>query len=322
MQNERFNFKTAKENIDLVDYLASLGHQPTRQNSHDYWYLSPLREEDTASFKVDRNKQVWYDHGDGKGGDLIDFVREYFHYDFKEVLQKFRDYLNVPLEQRQAVPPIADTSGSQEKEPDGTEKEIHVLAVRPIEKAYLKSYIASRHIPFSLAGRFLKEIDYRLYGKTYTALGFPNDGGGYEIRNKYFKGSSKPKAPTILLLNENKRPIQEQKLAVMEVFFSMLSFMVLLEEGKLFVEKPDVILVLNSLSFLNKSQDLITAYGHTDLYLDNDTAGQKATEQALSWSDNISDRRYLYEGFIDFNAFITEQKKELEASEISYKMRR
>lgn len=322
MQNENFNFKTARENIDLVDYLASLGHQPTRQNNHEYWYRSPLREEKTASFKIDRNKQVWYDHGTGKGGDLIDFVREYFHYDFKEVLQKCRDYLNVPQEQRQAVPPIADTSGSQEKEPDGTEKEIHVLAVRPIEKAYLKSYIGGRHIPFSLAGRFLKEIDYRLYGKTYTALGFPNDGGGYELRNKYFKGSSKPKSPTIILLNEEQKPIPEQKLAVFEGFFSMLSFLTLLEKEQLFVEKPDNILVLNSLSFLNKSQELITAYGHTDLYLDNDSAGQKATEQALSWSDNISDRRYLYEGVIDFNAFITEQKKEQEAPERSYKMRR
>jgi hypothetical protein len=41
--------------------------------NQDHWYLSPLREEKTPSFKVDRRINVWYDHGTGKGGDLIDF---------------------------------------------------------------------------------------------------------------------------------------------------------------------------------------------------------------------------------------------------------
>ena len=40
--------------LDLVDYLASLGHQPAKVRNQDYWYLSPLREEKTPSFKVNR----------------------------------------------------------------------------------------------------------------------------------------------------------------------------------------------------------------------------------------------------------------------------
>jgi hypothetical protein len=48
---------------DLVDYLAFLGHRPQKVRNEDYWYLSPLREEKTASFKVNRKKNVWYDHG-------------------------------------------------------------------------------------------------------------------------------------------------------------------------------------------------------------------------------------------------------------------
>jgi len=31
--------------IDLVDYLYSLGYQPEKIKNNDYWYLSPLREE-------------------------------------------------------------------------------------------------------------------------------------------------------------------------------------------------------------------------------------------------------------------------------------
>ena len=48
--------------IDMVDYLSSLGFQPTSVRGNDYWYLSPLRDEKKASFKIQRSKNVWYDH--------------------------------------------------------------------------------------------------------------------------------------------------------------------------------------------------------------------------------------------------------------------
>jgi hypothetical protein len=41
----------AANQIDLVDYLASLGCQPKKIKHHDYWYLSPFRNENTASSK-------------------------------------------------------------------------------------------------------------------------------------------------------------------------------------------------------------------------------------------------------------------------------
>ena len=64
--------------LDLVDYLASLGHQPQKARNQDHWYLSPLQEEKTPSFKVDRRLNMWYDRGTGKGGDLIDFGTLYY----------------------------------------------------------------------------------------------------------------------------------------------------------------------------------------------------------------------------------------------------
>jgi DNA primase len=69
---KKLSCREARE-IDLVDYLASLGHIPRKMNGADYWYLSPLRDEKTPSFKINRQKGVWYDHGTGQGGDIIDF---------------------------------------------------------------------------------------------------------------------------------------------------------------------------------------------------------------------------------------------------------
>ncbi len=47
--------------IALDDFLESLGHSPVRRKGNVLWYLSPLREERTASFKVDTGLNSWYD---------------------------------------------------------------------------------------------------------------------------------------------------------------------------------------------------------------------------------------------------------------------
>jgi DNA primase len=81
------SLKEFKE-IDLVEYLSSLGFKPRKVRNEDFWYLSPLREEKEASFKVNRKLNVWYDHGIGKGGNLIDFALLYHHCTLYEFLQK------------------------------------------------------------------------------------------------------------------------------------------------------------------------------------------------------------------------------------------
>ncbi len=62
------------KNTDIVEYLFRLGIEPEKIYRTDYWYLSPLRDEKTPSFKINRNKNCWYDFGIGKGGNIIDFA--------------------------------------------------------------------------------------------------------------------------------------------------------------------------------------------------------------------------------------------------------
>ena len=82
---EKLNCEQAKR-LDLVEYLAFLGHQPQKIRNEDYWYLSPLRMEKPPSFRVNRQLNVWYDHGIGKGGNLIDFGVLYFNCSVKYFL--------------------------------------------------------------------------------------------------------------------------------------------------------------------------------------------------------------------------------------------
>ena len=56
--------------IRIVDFLAQLGHRALYVKSGQHWYLSPLREERTPSFKVNDRINEWYDFGEATGGDL------------------------------------------------------------------------------------------------------------------------------------------------------------------------------------------------------------------------------------------------------------
>ncbi|MDR1919129.1 MAG: DNA primase, partial [Tannerellaceae bacterium] len=60
--------------IPLADYLYSLGIMPCKRQGANLWYLSPFRSEREASFKVNLSRNLWYDFGAGKGGDLIALV--------------------------------------------------------------------------------------------------------------------------------------------------------------------------------------------------------------------------------------------------------
>lgn len=56
------DIQTAKQ-IRIADYLHSLGYSPVKQQGINLWYKSPFREETEASFKVNTEREQWYDFG-------------------------------------------------------------------------------------------------------------------------------------------------------------------------------------------------------------------------------------------------------------------
>jgi hypothetical protein len=134
MENYVFGCRQARE-IDMVDYLSSIGFQPQKIRNNDYWYLSPLREEKEASFKVNRRLNVWYDFGIGSGGDIIDFGVLYHHCTISGPLQKLgRNHLSF---HPQIVP-------SQKSFDAGEKEKIKVVAEREIASQNLIEYITEK----------------------------------------------------------------------------------------------------------------------------------------------------------------------------------
>jgi hypothetical protein len=288
---EKLSCAQAKQ-IDLVDYLASLGHNPHKVNRDDYWYLSPFRDEKTPSFKVNRKLNVWFDFGEGKGGDLINFGTRYLKCTVNELLEKLRGC--HPAQTFSFQPP----SQAGEKKDTSTGK-ILILDDRRLAATPLLQYLQKRCIPVEIAEQFCREVDFLLYEKKYTAIGFKNDSGGYELRNQFFKGSSSPK--DITFLNHG----QQKNLAVFEGFFNYLSFHSIRKNHFVLTN----FLVLNSASFFEKSREKMEAHQEINLFLDTDPAGKKLTQLALQWDKGkYIDRSHLYQNQKDLNEWLVHKK--------------
>ena len=285
--------------IDLVDYLALLGHQPQKVRNQDYWYLSPLRVEKTPSFKVNRQLNIWYDHGTGKGGNLVDFGTLYFNCSVADLLQRLSQNQSAssfsfhpPTTLGNQHPAPASFAGEKKDTPDS---KIVILDARPLKEQSLLDYLQKRCIPVEIASRFCKEVDFLLYGKKHTVIGFQNNAGGYELRSENFKGSSAPKEITLV---DN----HTEQIAIFEGFFSFLSFCTINRNQQAPLTNC---LVLNSLSFFEKSRPLMEQYKQVHLILDRDTAGVNHTRKALQWDGNkYIDRSDFYHNRKDLNDWL------------------
>jgi hypothetical protein len=83
---------TQARDISIEKVLQNLGHKPTKQNENDSWYLSPFRIEKTASFKLNKKINRWFDHGEQIGGNTIDFVIYKFGFNVPEALNFLKPF--------------------------------------------------------------------------------------------------------------------------------------------------------------------------------------------------------------------------------------
>ncbi len=270
--------------IDMVDYLSKFGHSPSKIKNFDYWYLSPLREEKTASFKVNRKLNCWYDHGIGKGGNLIDFAILYHNCTVGEFLKEVNGHFSF---HRPVILPL-------DKDEDHTDSKIEIVGERTISSLALERYLTQRRIPINIAKEYCTEVTYKLNDKEYYSIGFKNDAGGYELRNQYYKASSSPK--------DIKTFVTGAKGAVVfEGFFDFLSFISIQKN----LHKIDVdFVVLNSLSFFEKARLFMEQHDPIKLYLDQDKSGQNCSRYAMSLSEKYKDESHLYKNYKDLNDWV------------------
>ncbi|MDP2421469.1 toprim domain-containing protein [Sediminibacterium sp.] len=304
MQKDKLSVADVKQ-MDMVEYLRKLGWLPIKIRTDDYWYLSPLRVEKTPSFKVNRKLNVWYDHGLQQGGNLVDFGILFYKCTVSELMQKLAH--ESPFSFQPHTPPSTITPflGAGEKE------KIVVTGVRKnIKSSALQQYLTFRKIPLEVANRFCKEVDFNLYDKKYTVIGFQNSAGGYELRSGNFKGSSSPKEVTLIGTNLSK------EILVFEGFMDFLSYQTIHQRKFIMMTKQQSnFLVLNSVGFLEKMKPHLEKYPSIHLYLDRDNKGLVLAKEVLAISKKYRDESLVYKNHKDLNEYLMKEHFELKQSQ-------
>ena len=287
-------------NISIKDYLNSLGIQPVTEKGSYGMYRSPLREDNTPSFKVDYNANLWCDYGTGEGGTLIDLVMKQNGCNAYGAICRLEQGDTNSFSFHGKDLPERDTK-RQAASP------IEIRRIQPLQNPALMRYLLERGISPGTAAPYVQEMYYRIGGKPYFALAFRNDSGGYELRNPRFKGSTSKDITHIRQKGE-----QRDTCFVFEGFMDYLSFLTLrLENCPKYPEldRQDY-MVLNSVANISKALYPLGSYERIHCFFDNDRAGMEALQQIrVEYGRDlyIRDASQTYSGCKDLNEYLQKQ---------------
>ena len=285
----------------IVEYLERKGIKPVRKTPTYAMYRSPLREETHPSFKVDTEKNLWIDYGEGRGGSIIDLCMRMEGCTLSEAIRRLRQnasddgtysFLNdfVPNNTQPAMAV------------NGARRMIEISDTLP---PHLQDYLTKeRCINLEKAMPFLKCISYEVRSRLYQAIGFANLSGGYELRDdKTFKGTIAPKDITPIFTD------RAEPVCIFEGFMDFLSFFSMKEEI------TNHCLVMNSVSNVARTIRYLNDrhLTHIRSFLDNDEAGRRAVQDFIKAGFHVEDMNIHYKDFKDLNDFhvsrVREQQK-------------
>ncbi|MGX5858300.1 toprim domain-containing protein [Dyadobacter jiangsuensis] len=268
------------KHIPISEILGKMNVLPTNPGKNELSFISPWRDEKTPSFFVNVKENVWFDHGEGIGGDPLKFACLFLErtgqdFTVSDGLRWLRNLTNeIPAEK--ILPPRQERKFEKEDSP------LSLRSNRDLDNPALINYLGERGIPLSLARKHFRELVVfnSNSGKRITCLGFPNEEGGFELRNPFFKACLRPKSISFI----RGREVKPEGIHLFEGSIDYLSSVAQLNGRNL---KADVI-VLNSVSCIKQAMAYIHQYGYRKAYtwMDNDAAGEAATKVLADFFTN------------------------------------
>jgi DNA primase len=265
--------------IPIINILKKLNIEAVEKKKDQFWFKPQWREERTASVKCEHN--LFYDFGEGYGGNTVDYVMKHFDIDFIQAVKWLRE---------EAVIFSFDPLISKMSKPTN----FCITKIEKIRNKNLICYLNTRKINLEFARQFCIEIHYsNNQEKEYYGIGFKNDNDGYELRNKFFKGCIGRKAITTIYNGS-------LVVSLFESWSDFLSYLTLKKK----VPKEDFI-ILNSTSMIKNAIELLDKYSEIKVFFDNDEAGNRATNLLLeNTKSNVIDNRIHYKDNSDLNEYL------------------
>ena len=269
--------------MPVTDFLHKLGEKPVRQIGNEVWYHAPYRSDKTPSFCVNTKKNIWNDFGTGMGGDIFTLAGLMINSnDFMTQAKYIGEVTDNPIE----------CSKPPKYEPEPIVPQFTDVEVKALGHPALLAYLRERGIPSDIATENCVEIHYRLHDKQYFAIGFSNENGGYEIRNKFFKGSIPPKAVSLIRNGS----------ATVNVYEGFMDYLSGLTLG---YGRTEDNLVLNSVANREKAYRHLDGYDQIKCWLDNDDAGKKCLEALQKrYGEKVKDFSVVFRPCKDVNEYL------------------
>ena len=313
----------------IVEYLERKGIKPVRRTPSYALYRSPLREETHPSFKVDTEKNLWIDYGEGRGGSIIDLCMRMEGCTLSEAIRR----LGQTVPDNTVYSSHKDFSQNNLQPTMAANETRKLISISDTLPPHLQEYLTKvRCIDLEKAKPFLKSISYEVRGRCYQAIGFANLSGGYELRDdKTFKGTIAPKDITPIFTD------RAEPVCIFEGFMDFLSFLSMKEEI------TNHCLVMNSVSNVARTIRYLNDrhLTHIRAFLDNDEAGRRAVQDFIKAGFHVEDMNIHYKDFKDLNDFhvsrvrerqnhkeqilahmsVTEQNQSNKSKQVKHKMR-
>ena len=269
--------------MPVTDFLHKLGEKPVRQRGNEVWYHAPYRSDKTPSFCVNTKKNIWNDFGTGMGDDIFTLAGLMINSnDFMTQAKYIGEVTDNPIE----------CSKPPKYEPEPIVPQFTDVEVKALGHPALLAYLRERGIPSDIATENCVEIHYRLHDKQYFAIGFSNENGGYEIRNKFFKGSIPPKAVSLIRNGS----------ATVNVYEGFMDYLSGLTLG---YGRTEDNLVLNSVANREKAYRHLDGYDQIKCWLDNDDAGKKCLEALQKrYGEKVKDFSVVFRPCKDVNEYL------------------
>lgn len=211
---------------------------------------------------------------------IKDFVDNLIKTDVLDAIQFVSAYLEWSNNSYTTSDSLRWLSNMFEVEPDcklfNEEQSALVLKnASEIEHQALINYITEMYIPLDVAKRYLCELKVlnRDTGNHFSALGFKNEEGGYEVINKFYKGYI---APRDILFIRGTIPKPES----IHIFKNIMDYisLVMMQEGVPF--EGDAIILSSYNKLPKKAFPYIKSYGYKNGYtwMPNNSDGLNATK--------------------------------------------
>lgn len=285
--------------IPIADYLHACGIKPAKRYNGYALYHAPYREDPNASLKVDFQQNLWHDYGTSQGGSIIDLVMKMRGCSGYEAIAHLAEGKATTLAPSSFHREAHIGQRRDEQRPNNTRR---ILSINEALPLHLQSYLREvRKIDLAVASPYLHHVRYEVGGREYSAIGFPNRAGGYELRDdKTFKGTIAPKDISVIAGQANNAP-----LCIFEGVMDFLSLLTM--KGK---EAISPSIVLNSVSNIHRAVAYLHEKGIDSVraFFDNDPAGRQALQAIQSTGIKVEDMSRHYSRYKDLNEYHIAQR--------------